>query len=115
MTTELGPYVAGEVPEAWRHTFTDSDGVAIAITGYSVRVSYKLSGGTQVVRTGTLVDAANGVAGYQWVEADMATAGVMRGEMTVGNAPSATRSRSLPCCVRPSVGPSRTSRGVSVG
>jgi hypothetical protein len=89
MTTELGPYVAGEVAEEWRHTFTDIDGTAIPITGYSVRVSYKLSGGTQVVRTGTLVDAANGVVGYQWVEADMATAGVMRGELTVGNGTTA--------------------------
>jgi hypothetical protein len=104
MTTELGPYVAGEVPEAWRHTFTDSDGVAIAITGYSVRVSYKLSGGTQVVRTGTLVDAANGVAGYQWVEADMATAGVMRGEMTVGNATTVRYSEPFVALLRSPLG-----------
>lgn len=86
MTIELGPYVAGEVPEQLRHTFLDVDGTAIPITGYSVRFSYKVGSGAQVVRTGTLVDAANGVAGYQWIEADTATAGVMRGELTVGNA-----------------------------
>lgn len=84
--TTLGPYIAGEKPEPWVHQFLDADGAVINLTGYSVRVTYKVDGGTQVVVTGTLSDAANGKAQYQWVASDIATAGEMAGELTVGNA-----------------------------
>lgn len=83
--TILGPYIAGEKPEPWIHQFLDADGTAINITGYTVRVTYKVDGGTQQVVNGTLSDAANGKAEYGWVAADIATAGEMAGELTVGN------------------------------
>lgn len=86
LVTVLGPYVAGEVVEPWQHDFDDAAGAALNLTGYAVRVTYQLNGGTQVVRTGTLVDAgATGKAQYAWVAADLATAGSMEGEMWVGN------------------------------
>lgn len=83
--TKLGSYAAGEIPEPWVHQFLDADGTAINITGYAVRVAYKIDNGSQVVRTGALSDAANGKASYTWVAGDFTTAGQMRGEMWVGN------------------------------
>lgn len=86
LTTTLGPYTAGEIPEPWQHTFTDADGQAIDLTGYSVRLAYRLDGGDQVVRVGSLVSSgAGGVVLYAWVAADLATDGRMEGEMWVGN------------------------------
>lgn len=86
LDTVLGPYVQGEVPEAWQHDFDDADGAAIDLTGFDVRVTYRLNGGAQVVRTGALVSGgATGKAEYVWVAADLATAGRMVGEMWVGN------------------------------
>lgn len=86
LTTELGPYIAGEIPEPWQHDFDDADGAALNLTGYAVRVTYTIGDAAQVVRTGTLVDAgATGRAEYAWVAADLATAGLMVGEMWVGN------------------------------
>lgn len=84
-TTTLGPYVAGEIPEPWEHDFIDINGAAIDITGFAVRVTYRLGRSAQVVRTGALTTPAAGKAAYQWIAADVATAGLMRGEMTVGD------------------------------
>lgn len=86
--TSLGAYIAGEIPEPWEHQFTDADGVAITITGWTVRVTYRVDGGTQVVRNGTVNNGAAGKAGYTWVAADIANAGYMTGELTVGNGTS---------------------------
>lgn len=83
--TILGPYIAGEKPEAWIHQFLDADGAVIDITSYTVRVSYKLDAGTQVVVNGTVFDGTNGKAQYAWVAGDISTAGELQGEMTVGN------------------------------
>lgn len=83
--TTLGPYIAGEIPEAWQHTFDDVDGAAIDITGFAVRVTYRVGRSVAVTRTGSIVSGPLGQAAYQWVTADTATAGMMRGEMTVGD------------------------------
>ena len=85
----LGPYVAGEVPEKWAHSFDDADGNDIDLTGFTtVTLTYKVNDGDQVERTGALDDGPEGVASYTWVAADLATAGTMRGELAVSNGSS---------------------------
>lgn len=84
--TVIGSYITGEIPEPWQHDFDDATGAALNLSGYQVRVTYIIGGGAQVVRTGTLVDAGTtGKAEYAWVAADLAVAGLMEGEMWVGN------------------------------
>ena len=83
--TELGSYIAGEIPEPWVHQFLDNNNAPINLTGYQVRVTYKIDAGAQVVRNGTLNDGPTGKGQYVWISADLATAGFMQGEMTVGN------------------------------
>lgn len=83
--TPLGPYVAGEVPEPWVHSFDDFDGVSLDLTGFTAQVSYRVDDSAQTVRTATIVDAAAGDVGVSWVTADFATAGLMHGELTVSD------------------------------
>jgi len=101
--TELGPYVAGEIPEPWAHTFLDADGAALNLTGYTAKLTYRLDGGTQVVRNATMVSDVGGIAGYTWVAADFATSGLMAGELVVGNG-SNRYARSFRCRVRDPLG-----------
>ena len=93
--TTLGPYVAGEIPEPWQHTFDDVNGLPIDISAFNVRVTYRVGRSAQIVRTGSIVSGPLGEAAYAWVAADFATAGIMRGEMTVGNGSSARYARSF--------------------
>ena len=83
--TILGPYLAGEIPEPWVHQFETYDGTPIDLTSFAVKLTYRVNSGAQVVRDGTLVDAANGKASYGWVADDLAAAGIVEGEMTVGD------------------------------
>jgi hypothetical protein len=105
--TTLGPYISGEIPEPWVHQFADADGTAIDITGYSVRVTYRLYSSTgystQTVRNGTLSDSTAGKAGYTWVSGDFDAAGTLHGELTIGNG-SNRYARSFVCPVRSPAG-----------
>lgn len=84
--TVIGPYVVGEIPEPWEHQFLDSDDDPIDLTGYEATLTYRVDADDQVVRTAASVTAAaTGKATYSWIAADLATAGRMRGELTVGN------------------------------
>lgn len=91
--TILGPYTAGELPEPWEHTFTDYLDVPIDITGFTVKVTYRLDYGAQVTRTGLVSDGPAGKALYAWTAADLTTAGRVTGEMTVGNGTNARYAR----------------------
>ena len=79
----LGPWVTAERPEPWTHTWQDSAGTAIDITGWTVNTTWKINDGTQQERAGTIVSGAAGTARHTWQAGDLATAGILAGEMTV--------------------------------
>lgn len=79
----LGPYVGGERPEPWVHTFEDANGDPINISGWSVNVTWRVNGGDQVERAGSVVSGAAGTARHTWAAGDLDTAGIVAGEMTV--------------------------------
>jgi hypothetical protein len=84
-TVELGPFVAGEVPEPWEHAFQDDNGAAINLTGYTAKITFSVSGAAPVTRNATVSDPANGEVTYVWVAADLPAPGVARGELWVSN------------------------------
>lgn len=86
MTLKLGPYKEGEIPPPVVIQFTDNAGVAIDLTGFTVKFHYRERGATAVTeRSGTLEDAPNGKAKYTWVAGDFTTPGNYAAEMWVGN------------------------------
>lgn len=83
---QLGPYTQGEVADPVEVQFVDNDGNPINITGYAVRFVYRERAATAATeKTGALIDAAVGKAGYTWVAADLATAGDYEAHLWVGN------------------------------
>jgi hypothetical protein len=83
----LGPYVEGEIPEPWAHTFADADGGVIDLTGFDARITWRVNGGTQVEHVAPVTDPVGGEVTYEWQEGDL-TAGTLRGELTVDNGSS---------------------------
>lgn len=72
---DLGAFAAGEIPPPLEVTFTDYDGNALPLTGFTTLamnieaipvVSVTLGTGSIAV-----TDAANGIVEYTWVEDDM--------------------------------------------
>lgn len=85
----LGKYTLGEKPKPWLHTFKDSSGTAIDLTGYSVVAVWEVKGQspafTPVEITGSLSDAANGVVSIPWgTQAHSPFAAVHNGNAVVG-------------------------------
>lgn len=85
MTIEIGPFTQYELPGQIQHTFTDSAGVALNLTGYTVRYHYKRHGVAAVTRNGVLVTAASGIVGYTPIAADLNTAGVYKAHFSATN------------------------------
>lgn len=85
MTIEIGPFTENELPGQLRHTFTDSAGTAINLTGYTVKFHYQRYGADAVSRAGVLVTAASGIVGYTFVAADLNTDGVYKAHWSVTN------------------------------
>lgn len=85
MTTEIGPFVATELPGQVTHQFTDSAGAAINVTGFTVKFHYQRYGASAVTRNGVLVTPASGLVGYTFILADLATAGVYKLMWEAGN------------------------------
>lgn len=79
----LGPYLLGERPEPWTHQWLDANGDEIDITDWTVNVTWKINGGTQQERAGTIVSGPAGTARHTWQEGDLDDAGILAGEMTV--------------------------------
>jgi hypothetical protein len=80
----LGPYVEDEIPEPWAHTFADSDGDPLDLSGFDARITWRVNGGDQVEHPAAVSDPANGEATYEWAEGDLEP-GTIRGELTVDN------------------------------
>jgi hypothetical protein len=82
LTTILGPYEVGEIPEPTDLTVTDADGVPINLTAATaVTFKYAVDGGTTETGTAAVQDAANGVIRITWAAAMTDTAGVLRGRV----------------------------------
>ena len=79
----LGPYLVGERPETWTHTWLDADGDPIDITDWTVNVTWKINGGTQHERDGNVISGTAGTARHTWLAGDLSEAGILAGEMTV--------------------------------
>jgi hypothetical protein len=87
-TIEIGPYVVGEIPIPLEYTFTDSNGVAINLTGFTARFQRGEIDGTftnAVTVNATITDAVNGKVTYTWTAADFAQPGRYGGMFFVGN------------------------------
>lgn len=75
-SVELGAFAAGEVPPPLQVTFTDFDGVAVDLSGFSnlqMNITESIDGNSNPLGTGAIVltDAVNGVVTYTWVKNDM--------------------------------------------
>jgi hypothetical protein len=79
----LGYFVVGERPESWVHTWEDSTGTPIDITGWTVNTTWRINDGTQQERAGVVVSGAAGTAKHVWHAGDLTEAGILAGEMTV--------------------------------
>lgn len=85
MSVTIGPYVIGEKPAPLVYQFLDSSGVAINLTGFTVKFSYQERDGVAVTANGSLFDGPTGKAQYTFTGNEFATAGRYRAEMWVGN------------------------------
>lgn len=74
-TQDLGTFAAGEVPFPLSHTYKDSAGVVIDITGWTVWVEFE--GDITAAGSGVaaIEDGPNGEVSYTWVYDDMAVEG----------------------------------------
>lgn len=87
-TVEIGPYVVGEIPPPLEYTFLDANGVAINLTGFTVRFQRaEIDGGfaNAVTVNGALSDAVNGKVTYSWIATDFSYPGRYGGMFFVGN------------------------------
>ena len=68
-----------------RATLLDGDGNPVNLSGSTVRFHMRLLGQTAIVvnQSATLIDAANGIAQYNWVAADTDTIGSYQAEFQV--------------------------------
>lgn len=88
--TDLGAFSAGEVPPLLEISFTDFDGVAVDLTGFSnkqMNIDEELSANSNPLGTGTVVvsDPVNGVVTYTWTKDDMADPGEYTAQLWVDN------------------------------
>jgi hypothetical protein len=82
LTTTLGPYEVGEIPEPTDLTVTDADGAVINLAAATaITFKYTVDGGTVETGTAAVQDAANGVIRITWAAAMTDTAGVLRGRV----------------------------------
>lgn len=87
--TELGAFAEGEVPPDLQITFTDFDGNAVDLTGFSnlqMNIEEELAG-TAGLGTGAYVmtTPVGGISTYTWVRADMTAAGEYQVQGWVNN------------------------------
>lgn len=82
LTTHLGAVIAGECPEPYEESWDTFDAVNLPMTGFTCQAKWKVDGGAQVVRAGS-VNAATSTTTIVWQASDHAAAGLMAGEVIV--------------------------------
>jgi BppU N-terminal domain len=86
MSTQIGPYKAGEIPAPIVVTFKDSAGQPLQLTGYTALWVFQHEEDTPVERTASLyTDGTDGKIVYTWQDGDMALSGNYQAEAWVGN------------------------------
>jgi len=86
--TELGAFAEGEVPPDLQITFTDFDGNAVDLTGFTnvqMNIEEELAGSGFGTGTIVVTTPASGIVTYTWVKADMAAAGEYKAQAWVNN------------------------------
>lgn len=83
MSIEMGPFVAGEIPEPEEYQFLDADGAAIDLTGFTATfsLSYGATGQSLAADVST---PAEGRVTYEWVAGDIVE-GLLQAEFVVTN------------------------------
>lgn len=84
MTTKIGPWTQGEIPENLVYQFLDSDGEAIPLSGFEGVFVIQKIGAVGEERAVVVDEVANHVT-YAWVEADLAEVASFAGQFWVGN------------------------------
>jgi hypothetical protein len=80
--TPLGAVVAGEIPEPYEESWDTADGDNLTLSGFTCEAKWKVDGGTQVTRAGS-VNTSTSTTTVVWQAADHAAAGLMAGEVAV--------------------------------
>lgn len=104
-SVSAGPYVVGEIPPPLQYQFQDSNGLAIDLTGHTVKFSVREQYGTATEYDAVLSDAANGIVQYAWTGGEFPTAGSYRSEFWAGNGTIRYASILIEFDVRLPVGP----------
>lgn len=86
---ELGAFAEGAIPPPFEHTFTDFDGLAVDVSGFTMQMNIEaiptvpdtLGGGT----IGYTTDGTDGKVTYNWSATDMTTAADYSAQMWVSN------------------------------
>lgn len=81
---KLGDFAAGEIPNPILHTYTDSDGNPIAMSGWTI-LGFFVEGDGTINGTLEWVNAAGGEIKYTWHADDMQTPGRYVGLIWVQN------------------------------
>lgn len=78
----IGPYTKGEIPAPLQVTFTDENGTALDLTGYSLTFRLTRVDAAVVTPAGTaeFTSPSGGVARYTFAAGDLATAGLYRAQ-----------------------------------
>jgi hypothetical protein len=84
MTTRIGPWTRGEIPEDLVYTFLDAKGKKIPLFGFTGVFVMQKDGGTGEERPVT-VDEDESAVHYVWLEADLADEASFAGQFWVGN------------------------------
>jgi hypothetical protein len=87
-SVQIGTYTVGEKPVPLVYQFQDSNGIAIDLTGYTVKFEVRESlGAAPTILNATLVaPATNGSVQYVWTGTEFPTPGHYRARFWVGNA-----------------------------
>jgi hypothetical protein len=98
---ELGPYHAGEIPEPFTHTFENADGTPVELAGDTqTKFTYRLNRGAGV-ELDAQWNAETATATVRWAD-PFPAAGMLEGQVWVGNGENRYASRDVVARIRPS-------------